>query len=75
MVLNNKNTQLYSMNYQQAKYIIHGTVYCYFGKAFNKKSAKEQASAFAYLGFIKKTFKEFTGQDGRDFLLKVDYLF
>ena len=63
------------MNYQQAKYIIHGTVYCYFGKAFNKKSAKEQASAFAYLGFIKKTFKEFTGQDGRDFLLKVDYLF
>jgi len=54
----------------KAKYIIHGTVYCYFGRAFNKKSAKEQASAFAYLGLMNKTFKSFAGQEAKDPMLK-----
>jgi hypothetical protein len=54
----------------KAKYIIHGTVYCYYGRAFNKKCAKEQASAFAYLGLTSKSFKEFTGQEAKDPLLK-----
>ena len=55
----------------QAKYIIHGTVFSYFGRAFNKKCAKEQASAFAFLGFTNKTFKEFSKQEPKDPLLKV----